>query len=197
VVASNNSGVWNQAGTAVTFSIAPAFYQRLWFRASCAVAFLGMLWAVHRLRVRHLVRQFNLGVEARVAERTRIARDLHDTLLQSFQGLLLMFEAAFRFLPDRPEQARHTLQRALKEAAEATTEARDAVQDLRSSILDTPELVQRGHFGVPGMHERAEVVGGALAVWTKPGVGTEVDLRIPPPLPTRIRLVLLADFSEA
>ena len=143
VVASNNSGVWNQAGAVVTFSIAPAYYQSLWFRASCAVAFLGMLWAVHRLRVRHLVRQFNLSVEARVAERTRIARDLHDTLLQSFHGLLLMFEAAFRFLPDRPEHARHTLQRALEKAVEATTEARDAVQDLRSSILETPELVQR------------------------------------------------------
>jgi signal transduction histidine kinase/ligand-binding sensor domain-containing protein len=269
VLASNNSGVWNQTGTTMTFSIAPAYYQRLWFQTSGAVAILGMLWAVHLLRVRHLVRQFTLTVEARVAERTRIARELHDTLLQSFHGLLLLFEAAFRYLPDRPEQARHTLQRALEKSVEATTEARDAVQNLRSSIFDSLELVRRlrhvaesvsidragrgpaihvaahgtpralepvvanevyriasealhnavrharaqqigvevccderqlrvrvrddgkgfeepqrseradGHFGVAGMHERAKVVGGVLEVWTKPGAGTGVDLRIP------------------
>ena len=64
-----------------------------------------MLWTAHRVQVRRLVHQFNVTLEARVAERTRIAPDLHDTLLQSFQGLLLMFESARRILPDDPAEA--------------------------------------------------------------------------------------------
>src|SRR5262245_7068675 len=55
----------------------------------------------------------------RIAERTRIARELHDTLLQDFQGALLLFEAAHHSLPSRPVEARHALERALSRAQEA------------------------------------------------------------------------------
>ena len=87
----NNSGVWNEHGDALEFSIAPAYYQTNWFRASCVAAFLALLWAAYQLRVRQLQHQFNMRLEARVDERTRIARELHDTLLQSFQGLMFSF----------------------------------------------------------------------------------------------------------
>jgi signal transduction histidine kinase len=81
-------------------------------------------------------------LEERVGERTRIARELHDTLLQSFQGLMLRFQVAHDELPARPAEARKTLKYALDEAAQAITEGRDAVQGLRSSTVETNDLVR-------------------------------------------------------
>jgi signal transduction histidine kinase/ligand-binding sensor domain-containing protein len=140
VIASNNSGVWNEQGDTLEFLVDPAYYQTNWFRAMCAGIVLVLLWAAYQLRVRQLTRQFNLALDARVAERTRIGRELHDTLLQSFQGVLLKFQSVLKLLPERPIEARHRLERALDRATEAITEARDAVQGLRSSALYTNDL---------------------------------------------------------
>ncbi|HEX6716066.1 MAG TPA: two-component regulator propeller domain-containing protein [Pyrinomonadaceae bacterium] len=140
VVACNNSGVCNEEGEFLDFSIAPAFYQRTSFRVLCVVAFMGLLFAAYRLRVRQLARQFNRTLEARVSERTRIARDLHDTLLQSFQGLLLRFQSVLNVLPANPDEARQRLDLALDQAAEAITEGRNAVQGLRLSAFETNDL---------------------------------------------------------
>src|SRR6202035_4925189 len=98
VIASNNSGVWNEQGAALDFSIAPAYWQTTWFRAACVAVFLLVLWALYQLRLRQIRQAFNTRLEERVAERTRIARDLHDTLLQSFQGLLLRFQTVRELL---------------------------------------------------------------------------------------------------
>jgi signal transduction histidine kinase len=209
--------------------------------------------------------------EERIRERTRIARDLHDTLLQSFHGLLLSFQTVYDLMPTRPAEARQTLANAIDEAAEAITEGRDAVQGLRSSTLETndiaealmavgqaleteagnrapadfrvevegtsrnlhpilrdeiyriagealrnafrhaqarkievgihyddrqfqlhvrddgkginPELLHEdaraGHFGLTGMRERAQLVGGNLTVWSEVESGTEIELTIP------------------
>jgi signal transduction histidine kinase len=95
---------------------------------------------VHELRVRQLARQFNMTVEARVNERTRIARDLHDTLLQSFHGLLLRFQTVYDMLPGRAAEAKQTLGSAIDQAAEAITEGRDAVQGLRTSTVEKNDL---------------------------------------------------------
>ena len=138
VTACNNSGVWNEAGTFLDFSIAPAYYQTTWFRLSCVTAFLVMLWGLYQLRVRQLAREFHASVEARVSERTRIARDLHDTLLQSFHGLLLRFQAVSNLLP--AGDAKQKLESAIDQAAQAITEGRDAVQGLRSSTVKTNDL---------------------------------------------------------
>ena len=113
VAASNNSGVWNEAGASLAFSIAPAFYQTHWFQAAIAFSFAALLWAAYRLRVAQLARQFNRTLDARVSERTRIARELHDTLLQSFHGLLLQFQTAAHLLPERPAEAREQLDGAI------------------------------------------------------------------------------------
>ena len=80
-----------------------------------------------------------LRLEARVSERTRIARELHDTLLQSFHGLLLRFQTVSN-LPARPVEAKKRLDSAIDQAAEAITEGRDAVQGLRSSTVETNDL---------------------------------------------------------
>jgi signal transduction histidine kinase len=118
----------------------PVFWQTWWFRLSSAVAFALAVAAFFRLRMLQLTRQMNLRFEERLAERTRIARDLHDTLLQSFHGLLLRFQAATNLLPGRPEEARKTLESAIDQAAQAITEGRDAVQGLRSSTVVTNDL---------------------------------------------------------
>ncbi|MGD1025856.1 MAG: two-component regulator propeller domain-containing protein, partial [Candidatus Sulfotelmatobacter sp.] len=140
VAACNNSGVWNEAGTFLDFSIAPAYYQTTWFRVSCAAGFLALLWGIYRLRIQQLQHQFAIGLEARVNERTRIARELHDTLLQSFQGLILRFQAATNLLPERPVEAKQRFESAIDQAAQAVTEGRDAVQGLRSSTVETNDL---------------------------------------------------------
>lgn len=270
VIASNNSGIWNETGASLDFSIAPAFYQATWFRLSIGVAVLALIVALYEMRVRFLSRQFNLRLEERVRERTRIARDLHDTLLQSFQGLLLRFHSITYLLPHRPDEARSTLESVIEQARNAITEGRDAVQGLRApavlndlasaigalggeltadypggsppdfrvlvegavrSIAPIPrdeayriaiEAVRNafrhanasrieveidygqrqfrlrirdngkgidpkvlrthgvdGHYGLTGMHERANLIGGKFAVWSELDTGTEVELIIP------------------
>jgi signal transduction histidine kinase len=101
---------------------------------------LAVLASVFNHAARQLRRQFDITLEARVAERTRIARELHDTLLQSFHGLLLGFQTVFQLLPERPMDAKDRLGSAIEQAASAITEARDAVQDLRDSIAEGNDL---------------------------------------------------------
>jgi signal transduction histidine kinase len=99
---------------------------------------LGLLWALYRLRLYQLAQRFNIRLEERVNERTRIARELHDTLLQSFHGLLFKFQTVSDLLPEG--KAKQQLDSTIDQAAEAITEGRDAVQDLRSSTAVTNDL---------------------------------------------------------
>jgi signal transduction histidine kinase len=85
-------------------------------------------------------REINAQQDARIEERTRIARELHDTLLQSFHGLLLRFQTARNLLPDRPADAIEVLEDALEGATQAIIDARDAIQGLRSSAVVTNDL---------------------------------------------------------
>jgi len=142
VMACNNSGVWNEAGTFLDFTVAPAYYQTTWFRLSCIAGFLVLLGALYQLRLRQVARQFNVRLEERVSERTRLARDLHDTLLQSFQGVLLKFHAVTYMLPDRPAEAGKTLETVIERARQAIVEGRDAVQGLRSSTVISNDLAR-------------------------------------------------------
>jgi len=144
VMASNNSGLWNEAGDSLDFSIDPAYYQTTWFRASCVAAFFALLWALHRYRLHQIKHEFNARLEERVGERTRIARELHDTLLQSFQGSLIAMQAARNFLSRRPEKAGETLDNAINMASGAVAEGRDAIHDLRLQPAvqsDLPQLL--------------------------------------------------------
>jgi signal transduction histidine kinase/ligand-binding sensor domain-containing protein len=143
VIACNNDGVWNETGASVDFYILPAYYQTVWFRLASAAAVLLLLWAAYRLRVQRLERAFAVGMEARVYERTRIARDLHDTLLQSFQGLMLRLQLVEDLLPEG--KAKDQLEQTLQRADQAVAEGRRAVYDLRSSTTapaDFPQAVR-------------------------------------------------------
>jgi signal transduction histidine kinase/ligand-binding sensor domain-containing protein len=142
VMACNNSGVWNETGDQLDFSVDPAWFQTNLFRVLCVAAFLLILWALYQLRLRQLAHQFNITLEARVNERTRIARDLHDTLLQSFQALLYRLQSVRRVLPDRPEEASQRLDSAIEQTVQAITEGRDAVHELRSSTVVANDLAQ-------------------------------------------------------
>lgn len=140
VIASNSEGVWNSAEAALPFTIAPAWWQRGAFWAAAGLLVAGGVWAGYRMRLRQLARQLDLRFEERLAERSRIARDLHDTLLQSFQGALLRFRAVTYMLPDRPADARASLEHAIDQARQAVVEGRDAVQGLRSPALASNDI---------------------------------------------------------
>jgi signal transduction histidine kinase/ligand-binding sensor domain-containing protein len=142
VQGSNSDGVWNEAGVSLQILIMPPWWNTILFRAVCAAVLLAVIWAAYRLRVRQLHHEFDMMLEARVGERTRIARDLHDTLLQSFHGLLLRFQTVSQLLPERPVEAKENLDSAIEQAADAITEGRDAVQGLRASTLEASDLAQ-------------------------------------------------------
>ncbi len=142
VSACNNSGVWNEAGTFLDFSVAPAYYQTIWFRLSCVAAFLALLGALYRLRLRQVAQQFNMRLEERVSERTRIARELHDSLLQGFQGLMFRLQAVRDMLPGRPAEAIKALDIALERGDKAISEGRDTVADLRQPVMGDSDIAQ-------------------------------------------------------
>jgi signal transduction histidine kinase len=142
VKACNNDGVWNEQGAALVFSVDPAYYQTHWFQAGYVAIFLVSLWGLYQLRLRQIARQFNGRLEERIAERTRIARELHDTLLQSFQGSLFEFQAAQKLLSRRPEEASRTLDQAVRSAKAAISEGRDAIHELREGSASRGDLAQ-------------------------------------------------------
>jgi signal transduction histidine kinase len=266
VVASNNDGVWNEEGAVLDFDIAPAWYQTNWFRLLCVAATLFVLWSLYQLRLRRVAAFYRGRMEERLAERERIARDLHDTLLQSVQGLILKFHAIAQRIPVI-EPTRQEIEKALDFADQVLIEGRDRVRHLRTATIGfgelpkafqrvveevapnrvssfktvvegtvlelhpilreeiysigrealinalthsesrnieaeiiyeshefrvrirddgigiDPEVLKKGgradHWGLQGMRERAERIGADLDVWSRPGSGTEVELRIP------------------
>ncbi len=142
VTARNNSGVWNEAGTFLDFSIAPAYYQTNWFRALSMAAVLVLVWGLYRLRLQQLARRLTVGLEASVSERMRIARELHDTLLQNLHGLMFQFQAARSMLPNQPEQAVEVLDTAIGATEQTITDSRNAIQHLRSELTGEGDLGQ-------------------------------------------------------
>ena len=265
VKACNNSGLWNEAGASLDFNIAPAYYQTRWFLALCIAAVSAALYLVYLFRLRHATQQVRVGLETRLGERERIARDLHDTLLQGVQGLILKVHAGLIQIPTEVP-GRKTIEKALDYGDQVVAEGRDRVRDLRSTagLSDLSSAFQRvademqqessasvktvvdgrkrelhpvvleesysigrealvnalshsegqhvevgitydpkqfrlrvrddgrgieskilekgsreGHWGLLGMRERAQKIGGQLEFWSQPGTGTEVQLTVP------------------
>ncbi len=146
VIASNSDGIWNDNAAKLDFSVAPAYYQTNWFRALCAAAVLALVWAAVSVSVRQLaIMSLTCVWKQRVGERTRIARDLHDTLLQSFHGVMLHFQTGINLLSANPAEprtaeARKALEKAMHQAKHAIVEGREAIQGLRSSVVETNDL---------------------------------------------------------
>jgi signal transduction histidine kinase/sugar lactone lactonase YvrE len=271
VQSATSRGPWSNPGTSLTIEILPAWYQTRWFLGICFAAFLALLWSIYLLRLRELELQFHTALEARVNERTRIARELHDTLLQSFQGAVFQIQAARRLLLRKADNAMVVLDEAILAAEAGITEGRAAIRDLRldpvgqrslaelleaagheltgkeelngnspgfrvivegkeqSLLLMLQEEVykicreairnaflhaaasqieveirydenqlrvrvrddgkgidphilkaagQSGHWGIPGMRERAQRIGSHLEFWSEVGAGTELELTV-------------------
>jgi signal transduction histidine kinase/ligand-binding sensor domain-containing protein len=131
VVACNNDGLWNMNGDRFAFIIPPAFYQTAWFRV-LVVMFVGiLLWLIYLLRLAAATEKVRARMTDRLAERERIARDLHDTLLQGFQLLTLVFQAAMTHMPSE-DPIRETMGRALGQADNVLVEARNSIRNLRA-----------------------------------------------------------------
>jgi len=265
VIGANDQGVWNRAGAGLSFEIPPTFVQSRWFLGLCIALALIVLWLAYRLRMAQVARRIRTGLEERLGERERIARELHDTLLQSVQGLILRFQSvANRMPPDEPSRA--LLESALKRADDVIIDGRNSVRGLRAGdgqgdllailreLVDSaefsppvpvravvegtprplhplvatevrriaaealfnvarhaqatsvdvaitfgdwhldieirddgvgiPESVlargeREGHFGLVGMRERAQRIGGTLAIDSRARKGTDVTLRLP------------------
>jgi signal transduction histidine kinase/ligand-binding sensor domain-containing protein len=126
VSACNPDNACSEIPNAVSFSIEPRYYQRAWFIPLCAVA-LGLAgWTSYRLRIRRLKARFDLIL----AERGRIARELHDTLIQGFAGITMGMQALASRLPD--SSTRRTLEEIVADAALSLREARRSLAGLRS-----------------------------------------------------------------
>jgi ligand-binding sensor domain-containing protein/signal transduction histidine kinase len=265
VIASNSDGLWNSAESGVSFRIEPAYWQTWWFLLCGLLAGVLAILLFVRLRMRTLAARMNMRFEERLAERTRIAQELHDTLLQGFMSASMQLHVADDRLPaDSP--AKPLLGRVLQLMGRVIDEGRNTVRGLRSSdivrqnleeefsriqkdlaistqsefrvivegaprqlrpvihdeiyfigrealanafrhsgaaevaveieytashlrilIRDNgcgmdPHLVntgREGHWGLSGMRERAERIGGKLKVLSLPSAGTEIHLSIP------------------
>jgi signal transduction histidine kinase/ligand-binding sensor domain-containing protein len=132
VIAANEDGVWNNAGATLNFTIPKTFVQTYLFKALCALVLAILAWLVFRLRLRVVARQIRARMGERLAERERIARELHDTLLQGVQGLILRFQLVAEDLTDK-QADRASLERVLDDADNFVGEARDRVRELRMS----------------------------------------------------------------
>src|SRR5262249_13352678 len=143
----------------VDFSIAAAFYQTTWFRGAAILTLLTLLWAVYQYRLRLVAHEFDARLQERVNERTRIARELHDTLRQGFPGLRFRFQAGGNLVPARRVEAKRQLDGAIDQVAQAITEGRDAVQNLRASTTITNDLAEA--ITTLGAELRAAAVTGA------------------------------------
>jgi signal transduction histidine kinase len=137
--AATSRGTWSPDVT-LAMKISPPLWQTYWFLTCCVAGLCGILGMLYRLRLKQLSAQFNMRIEERVGERTRIARELHDTLLQSFHGLMLRLQVVDELLPEG--KAKEQLEQTLKRADEAISEGRSAVYDLRSSTVTANGLAQ-------------------------------------------------------
>ncbi len=175
--AASGTGPWTQKEAAVSFAIAPHFYQTGWFFAVVAGVVLGSGWGAYRLRVAHL--------EARSAvleERNRLAGEVHDTLAQDLVGMVRFLDRAE---VDSPEPLREQLRRIREVARASLAEARRAIRALRSDAGETPELL-------PALREAVERAAAPY--------GATVEVRpvgLPRRLPWEIEGALLRIASEA
>lgn len=141
VIACNSDGVWNNVGASIEFTIAPAWYQTSWFFVMCIIAALLLVFAIYRIRVRQIASAIGARFDERLDERTRIARDFHDTLLQTIQGSKLVADSALK-RADEPLRMREALEHLSKWLARATTEGRTALNSLRTSTTETNDLAE-------------------------------------------------------
>jgi signal transduction histidine kinase/ligand-binding sensor domain-containing protein len=139
VVASNNDGVWNDIGSTLDFSIAPAWYQTYLFRILCVITGVLAVWTFYRFRMRQIAKTISVSFDQRLAERIRLARELHDTLLQTIEGSKMVADDALD-QPTDPVRTRRALEQLSEWQGQAMREVRTALNSLRSSTTQVNDL---------------------------------------------------------
>jgi signal transduction histidine kinase/ligand-binding sensor domain-containing protein len=141
VIACNNNGVWNDTGAALDFSVTPAWYQNSWVRILGVVCVVFIMAVLYRLRVSQIAKAIGARFDERLAERTRMARDLHDTFLQTVQGSKLVADDALESSPD-PVRMRRAMEQLSSWLGRATQEGRAALNSLRTVTTQTNDLAE-------------------------------------------------------
>ena len=139
VIACNNDGVWNAAGAMLNFSVAPAWYQTKWFRFLSVILGLSVAWSLYRLRLHQMAASMSARFDERLAERTRMARELHDAFLQTVQGSKLVADHALK-RSDDPVQMHRAMEQLSEWLARAMQEGRAALNSLRTSTIQRNDL---------------------------------------------------------
>jgi ligand-binding sensor domain-containing protein/signal transduction histidine kinase len=179
VTACNADNICNEQGATVAFSLAPHFYQRDWFWPLVAIAIAALGWLVYQLRIRRLRERYDLIL----AERSRIARELHDTLIQGFSGITMALQALAGRL--RSPQERETLDDIIRDAATCLRETRQSVAGLRA-----------GHDAESGL--TAAIANAAREITDTKDVRLKLKLdRVARKLPAEVEYNLLRIASEA
>jgi signal transduction histidine kinase/ligand-binding sensor domain-containing protein len=166
VLGSNNDGVWNEQDASLDFTVLPAWYQTTWFKFLFAAVIILAVLAIYRLRVRQVAHALSVRFDERLAERTRIARDLHDTFLQTVQGSKMVADDALD-TPSDPARMRKALEQLSGWLEQAISEGRAALNSLRTSTTvknDLAEGLRRATENVPETHSMevaVSVVGEA------------------------------------
>lgn len=151
VMAANNDGVWSKTGASLTFEIAPRFVETTGFLLLCVVSVLLLAWWLYRWRLKLISERTRSRIEAQMAERERIARELHDTLLQGVQALLLRLQRVANTIPVGTP-ARASIDTALEATDDVLVEGRDRVRDLRRTsrhvaLEERVKTLEVAHFG--------------------------------------------------
>ena len=140
VQGATSKGPWSQPGATIAITIEPPWWATWWFRGGATATVLMLAAFGYLYRVRSIRREFEVRLEERVGERTRIARELHDSLLQGFQGLLYRLQALRNTVPASSRELVTALDAALEKGDQTIIQAREAVQDLRASGIEAGDL---------------------------------------------------------
>jgi signal transduction histidine kinase/ligand-binding sensor domain-containing protein len=163
------------------FTMLPHFYETAWFLAACGVMLLASVFAAYQMRLGQIRSRFAAVLE----ERSRLAREIHDTLAQGFVGISSQLDAVAMCMPDESRPARRYLDMARRMARHSLTEARRSVMDLRASVLEGQDL--------------AAALESGMRIWTAgSGIDVKVEVSGPqPPLPEEMEQNLLRIAQEA
>lgn len=141
VEAATERGDWGGSGSLV-IQVSPPWWSTWWFfTLACFLAMVAII-AAYKARMMQVETVYNARLEERLGERTRVARDLHDTLLQSFQGLIYRLEAVKNLLPAEPVKASEMLNVILLKSDDAIVEGRETIQSLRDPAKATADILR-------------------------------------------------------
>jgi len=177
VIACNNSGVWNKQGAVFDFVVLPAWYQTLWFWSLSASGGICLLSVIFWVRLKAAERELSVRFSERVTERMRIARELHDTLLQALQGLVLSVSNFTSKVSAAPE-VQLEMENALERADQLMISGRDRIKNLRGELngardLKT-ELDSIAHDASPNCHPNITVSVDGIPIYLNPIAQDEI-----------------------